>query len=404
MSQSEMSSRERMLAALKQEGPDHVPFSPYVGQGPILEPPFYWRNPLERADRLLEIGLDPVINIWMPDVCIAGEVEVKTWRERKGDETILTKEFHTPAGVLRQTVHETEDWCTWPHGPWIPTTWGAEILNSYGMHLFDDWNISRQIEPWVKGREDLEKLRYVIGTPEGYVLDEWRMDAERAMEWARKYDLLTVARRTIVGDAFLWFCDGSWFMEQLFDDPQFVREFLDIFQQWSLELVDLVLEVGVDIVQYRGWYETPTFWGPKFWQEYLEPIIRAQGERVHQGGKLFSYLLTEGHGAYAQLLKESNIDVFEGLDPLQLHGGDLKSVFDHLGQTKSFWGGVNADITLQSEDPQQIDKAVKEAVEILGANGGLILSALFFASHPRNALLAMIESWKKYRHLTGGGR
>jgi len=37
MALSTMTSRERMLAALTRQGPDHVPFSPYIGQGPWWE-------------------------------------------------------------------------------------------------------------------------------------------------------------------------------------------------------------------------------------------------------------------------------------------------------------------------------------------------------------------------------
>ena len=143
-----------------------------------------------------------------------------------GDETpepILTKEYHTPAGVLRQSVRETEDWCSPLHTPWIPTTLGVEAPGLFGMDLFDDWCVSRRLEPWVKGPDDLDKLRYLIRLPDGLILDEWKMDTERAMDFARKHDVLTVARRTIVGDAFQWFCDIPWFLLQLHDDRGFVE-------------------------------------------------------------------------------------------------------------------------------------------------------------------------------------
>ena len=49
MALSTMSSRERMLAAITRQGPDHIPFSPYIGQGPWWDEPFRWRGQLERA-------------------------------------------------------------------------------------------------------------------------------------------------------------------------------------------------------------------------------------------------------------------------------------------------------------------------------------------------------------------
>ena len=160
-----MSSRERMLAAMRREEHDHVPFSPYIYQDSWGKRELYWRNQIDRAEKMLDLGLDPVFNIWLPDYQASPEVEVKTWREKKGDETLLTKEFHTPAGVLRQVVREDDEWCRARHGAWIPKTWGGVDRDHFGMDLFDDYNISRRLEPWVKDRSDLEKLKYIIRIP-----------------------------------------------------------------------------------------------------------------------------------------------------------------------------------------------------------------------------------------------
>jgi len=202
-----MSSRERMLAALRRRPHDHVPFSSYISQGPWYKEPLYWRDQFERALRLREMDLDPIIDIWLPDVRPHPDVEIKTWREKKGDETRITKEFHTPAGVLRQVVRKTGDWCGPRHGPWIPTTFGIEKRDGFGLHLFE-----------------------------------------------------------------------------------------------------------------------------------------------------------------------------------------------HLGATKTLWGGVNAEVTLNSCDVERIEREVQDAIERLGANHGLILSTFYFPEIPQQGFMQMIEAWKKHRH------
>jgi len=75
-----------------------------------------------------------------------------------------------------------------------------------------------------------------------------------------------------------------------------VKQFFDIFQQWSKKLVELALEVDVDFVQYRGWYETPTYWGVKGFKEFLAPLVDEQAKMVHAAGKLHGYFLPSGHG------------------------------------------------------------------------------------------------------------
>ncbi len=397
MSKSKMSSRERMLAALRRQGPDYVPCSPFITQGPWWEKPLFWRDQLERTVRMLELELDPVIDIWFPDPQPHPDVAIKTWRDLSGDEPLLTKEYHTPAGVLRQVVRETPDWCDVLHTPWIPTTFGTERRTQFNMDLFDDWNVSRRVEPWVKGPEDLEKLRYIIRLPDGHQLDEWRMDTERAMDFAAKHDVLTMARRTIVGDAFQWFCDINDFLIRLTDSPEFVGEFLGIFQEWALGLTKLALEAGVDVVQRRGWYEIPTYWGPHFFDQYIVPLMEEETRLVHEAGKLHCYLLPEGHGVYTSILKNMGLDNLLGVDPRMMHTGDLKSFYTEVGASKSFWGGVNAEVTLETEDPLQIEAAVREAIELLGANGGFILGAFLFQQITRKSILYLIDAWKKHR-------
>lgn len=392
---SSMSSRERMLATIRRQEHDHVPFSLHVGIGPWLKEPLYWRDQIERAQKQLALGLDPTIDLWIPWPQPSKDVQIKSWREKKGKEILITKEYHTPAGVLRQVVRETQDWCEWTHGPWTPTCWGDEKRQHFNMDLMDDYNVSRRLEPWVKGPEDLEALKYIIRPPEGIVLDEWRMDAQRLMERAQELDVLTQFRRTIVGDAFQWFCDIPWFLMQLYEDPGFVRDFFKIFQDWSLEVVKLALEVGVDVVQYRGWYEIPNYFG-KTWKEFIYPAIEEHEKLVHSADRYLSYLLPEGQGAYVELLKETEIDILYAIDPRMLHGGDLSSLAAKLAESKTFWGGVNTEVTLISQNPKRIEREVKEAIDALNINNGLVLSAIALLETPTESIMHMIDSWKKH--------
>jgi hypothetical protein len=120
MSATSLTSRERMLAALKRQPHDHVPFSPYIPQGPWWPDPFFWKGPVERITRMLELGLDPTMDLWFPVPQPAPDVKIKTWRDTSGPEVVLTKEYHTPAGILRQQIRETDEWCSELHTNWIP--------------------------------------------------------------------------------------------------------------------------------------------------------------------------------------------------------------------------------------------------------------------------------------------
>ena len=159
------------------------------------------------------------------------------------------------------------------------------------------------------------------------------------------------------------------------------------------------MQFDVDCVQYRGWYEISTYWGPRGFENFLVPIIEEQTQKVHDAGVLVSYLLPEGAGVYADILAKMSFDCLYYVDPLMLHVGDLGDLFDAIGDSKSFWGGVNAEVTLESRDPDRIDAEVKRAIEVLGRNGGLILGAGLFPTVPNEGVLYMIDSWRKYKDM-----
>ena len=354
---------------------------------------------MERAKVLLALGLDPTIDIWLPDPVPHPEVRIKTWKEwdREKGCYLIYKEYHTPAGVLRQVVKETEDWLSSDHVLWIPTTLGIGQRGRYGIELFDDWNVSRRTEPWVKGEKDLEKLKYLIRIPEGWILDEWREDALRAKKFAEEHGLLTMVRRTIVGDAFQWMCDIPSFLIAMVENPAFVEEFLGIFHEWSLKMTELALDLGVDVIQRRGWYENPDFWGTKYFEKFLKPSIEEETELVHEGDALHCYLLVEGHMIYLDILDSMDVDILWGIDSV-MGGVNFEVVKEKLGRKKTLLGGLNAEVTLTMGKEEKIRESVREAIKILGPGGGFVLSpmAAMWSDTPWESLEIAIDEWRKY--------
>jgi len=375
MKTDSLSSRERYLTAFRHEEPDRVPI--FLDAGPIrcYAPRVKWYNQFERAEVLLEHGCDPMINLWLPTPVPHPEVEIKVWREKRDEGRIfLAKEFHTPKGVLRQVVEETADWCDAKHGFWVQRTLGAGLREEYGMHVFDDWNVSRRTEPWVKGPEDLEKLPYILQKPPGWQLDEWRHDAQRAIEFAGKKGLLTMVRRTIVSDATLWFCDAPWFMMQLYDDPGFVDEFLRIFEEIATWHVELVLPLKPDVFQHRGWYDGPDFWGGQHFEKHILPMINRQARMVHDADVLHCYLMVEGWGPYVETFKSLESDILWGADPI-LARTDLKTIKQKLGDHKAILGGISTEQHLIGCTPEVTRQATREAIESLAPGGGFVLAS-----------------------------
>ena len=375
MSGTSMTPKERYMAAFRHEEPDRVPVYINVRQLAFFTEKIRWYTQFERAKVLEPLGVDPIIDIWLPYPVPDKSVEIHTTRRRvHGDKCpLITKEYRTPAGVMRQVVRETEEWCDGMHTAWIASTLGSDAYEGYGMALLDDWCISRRLEPWVKDRADLAKLRYLMRVPTGYELDEWRHDALRAKEFAEANGYPTMVRRTITGDAFQWFCDIEGFAIKMIEEPEFCQELMDIWQEWSIEMTKLVLDIGVDVVQRRGWYETPDFWGPKYFRKYLMEGINEESRLVHDGGALHCYLLPLGHSEFVDVFKEMELDIHFGVDPV-MGRCDLAQLKRELGGRQAMMGGVNAEVTLTQRTPEDVREATRQAIAILAPGGGFALA------------------------------
>ena len=396
-----LSSRERIRAAIRHEEPDRVPVFLDIAVPLALSPKVRWRTPFERALALLEMGADPIVCIWLPDPVIDPAVQVRVARERQRDGTVLlTKRFDTPRGPLTQVVEETPDWCAAGHGFWVHRTLGTTLREEYGVHVFDDWNVSRRREPWVKGRDDLAKLPYLLRRPAQWQLEEWRYDAERAMEFAARHGLYTMVRRTIVCDAFAWFCDIPWFLMQVHDDPGFVEEFLRIFEEFSDWQMDVALEVKPDSLQHRDWYAGPEFWGPAHHERHLLPYVNRAADRCRAAGVHHCYLLTEGWGPYLDLFRSLHSDILWGADPMK-GGAPLAEVKRRLGDSHTLLGGMNAELQI-GPDPAAARAAARAAIRDLAPGGGFILgvSSSIGLDWPP-AALAAIEAVVDEAHTTG---
>lgn len=371
---AELSSRERYLATFEHQTPDRVPIFLDIHPPRFFTDQIRFYTQFERAQVLLAQNCDPMINLWLPTPEPHPDVTVRTWREERDGRTYIGKEFDTPKGVLRQVVEETPDWCDHNHGFWTQRTLGGTMREEYSMHVFDDHNISRRTEPWVKGPEDLEKLPYILQPPRDWEREEWRHDAERAMEFARNHDLLTMVRRTIVHDASQWFCDIPWFMMQLYDNPGFVEQFLDIFEDAARWQMELVLPLQPDVIQHRGWYDGPDFWGGHHFDTYVAPLINRFADAAHDADVRHCYLLTEGWGPYLDKFANLNTDIYWGADP-SLGRASLAAMKTALGREKTILGGVSTEQHLINGTPDTVRAATRAAIQALAPGGGFVLGS-----------------------------
>lgn len=401
-----MSSKERILAAIRCADVDHIPLG-QLFHSTIMETPreLAWKDQFGRAKVMQDLGLDPVIDIWMPAPEPPPEIPVRTWMEDDpdGPDKLLCASYETPAGTLTAKVRRTPlDWYHYTHYRFMPRWDGnahRDIDEYERIDMMDDFFTRRYKEPLVKGADDLDAFEYLLKAPTGGSRDLWIQHALKARELANELGLATQARRVSVGDWFMWVCWIEDFCVEMIHNPDYVNRFYDIIQNYNKQIVDMVLEVEPDIIQYRGWYDTPDYWGTQRYRDILAPRISELGRQVHDGGSLFCVLLTEGYTLYREILAGLEVDVYLGLDPLAARKSeDLRAVKAALGDSHCIWGGVNACVTVGMGSDAEIDAAVGTAIDTLGPRGYILNASAYFYDNDVtwDRFLYFVNAWKKH--------
>jgi hypothetical protein len=332
----------------------------------------------------------------------AAHPEVKTtyWREKSpdGQGFLRCKRYETPAGPLQHKVRETADWDSPEHMLFSRTTRGDRTARTQDLETIDDFNAPRSVEVLIKNEEDLKRMSYLFQPLTGKALELWREEAFYAKKYAEKNALFLHARRTFHGSAVLWLCRAEDFMCDMVANPAYVERFLRIIQDWQNWALGVVLDIGVDMVSRFGLYEGPSYWGARYFERYLAPLIEEETRIVHAGGALHAQGQSDGLTAYIDILKGMSLDVLMGVDEIQGRD-DFEVLKKTVGDGKSFIGGVNSDVTLGKGSEDEIGGAVLRAIRTLSRGGGLVLWPVWSVYHqiPWSQVEALIRAWRRYR-------
>ena len=392
----QLTSRERMLRALKHQEVDYVPcafmsFSAMRGR---------CQDPYDVVERELAMGLDSMLFIpsaWRnehrnhPDlrglpVRLPPCVEIKLWLEETTDKRfpVLHKEYHTPEGVLQTVVRKTNDW---PHGNFVP--------------LVDDYQIPRAIKPLVTNRHDLSVLRTILMPPSESDIAAFHAEVERTRAFTAEHQVLLAGGWGVGGDMVGWLCGLQNMSLMTYDQPQLLKDLLAAIASWNEARMRVVLEAEVDLYIRRGWYEGADFWSPRLHRRFLLPTIQREANIAHEYGVLFGYIMTTGALPMLNNILESGVDVLLGVDPLQIGDSPLETMRDALGGKVCLWGGVNGAITVEGGSAEDVGDAVAYALDTMRDVNGFILSPVdniteITLNTWRNVDV-FIEAWKQLR-------
>ncbi|TET12555.1 hypothetical protein E3J84_01400 [Candidatus Aerophobetes bacterium] len=390
--EKKFSSRERMLMTLENKEADYVPCSFMIFRA-LNE---RCKDQFEFIERQIELGLDARVELPKLPIRFHPEVRIKEWKEvSKGEKyPILHKEYLTPAGRLTTMIRKTEDW---PYGDHIP--------------LFDDYLIPRSKKFLVTCRDDLKELRFLFSEPTMDDISNFREQTGRLKKLAQAKGLLIsggwksdISAGTMGADATMWLCGMEKTILLAMDEPEFIKELLQIISTWNMRRMEIYLEENIDLLVRRAWYESTDLWSPSLYREFLFPILKREIKLVHQAGTKFGYIMTSGVMPLLDDFLKLGIDVLIGVDPIQGKETALKILKEKVRGKICLWGGVNGFVTIERGKRDEVRKAVYKAISILGPGGGFILSPVDNvrdgSEHTWDNIRTMIKTWRNLRNLS----
>ncbi len=181
------------------------------------------------------------------------------------------------------------------------------------------------------------------------------------------------------------------------DQPQLVHKIARLVTDYTLEAIDIGLELGADIISLDGdlAFNTNTIMSPEHFREYLKPYYMEIVNYVHQKGhKIFKHT----DGDHSKITNDL-VDVgFDGLHPIQPQCLDIRQVKSEIGQGICLMGNIDCMETLVSKSISEVEEEVKQTIEIAAPGGGYILSSSN-TIHPgvkAENYIAMVKAAQKY--------
>lgn len=366
-----MTPKERMLAAMHHEVPDHVPACPDMSMmvpAKLTGKPF-WNIFLYRDPFIGDAYIEALKYFGTDGWYIYDELEFGNARLFIPHESMASL---VPAGgMLPVSLFQTEVVSRTPEGITVRTVVDTPLGPISKVDLYPIAEPPWPQEKWIKDVErDWPRLHYLMG-------EEWRYDD--TLPNRDKLGDLGVYSLMLLLPLDWWFHIRDRANDQmafdLADNPDQMAEIFAFYTRFALALLDAYLEAGPDEVHLQGSVSSLSFSSLEQNIRYNLPFVQEVTARCKRAG-----LITHQHtcGRSWKLLELSHahtdLDVMEPLEGPPGGDVDLAEAKRRYGDRICLKGNLNTFDLMLCGTPEEVEQAARGAIDAAAEGGGFILS------------------------------
>jgi uroporphyrinogen decarboxylase len=180
-------------------------------------------------------------------------------------------------------------------------------------------------------------------------------------------------------------------------NPDFVHGLARLATDFILEVVDMAVEQGVDIIGLDGdlAFSQTTLMSPDQYYEYILPYHKEITARVHGHGKL---IFKHSDGNMWPIMDGIVEAGFDGFHPVQPQCMDIGEVKAKYGDRLAILGNIDCTYLLPFGSEEEVERSVKETIAAAAPGGGYIISSsnsVHPGVKPEN-YIAMVKAARRY--------
>jgi uroporphyrinogen decarboxylase len=180
-------------------------------------------------------------------------------------------------------------------------------------------------------------------------------------------------------------------------DPPFVHALARLATDYIMEVADIAVEQGADIIALDGdlAFSQTTLMSPAQYEEFILPYHREITEHVHKSGKLVFKHSDGNMGPIMDGIVEAGFDGFHPVQPQCMDIGEVKARY---GDRLCILGNIDCMHLLPFGSEEEVEEAVKKTIAAAAPGGGYIISSsnsIHPGCKPEN-YIAMVKAARRY--------